>query len=418
MKLSKKFIIITVTVLVLLTGGGVAYLYNTPTARADREITLANKYLQDGKYQEAISAFQKVIEIESINISARLGLGQVYVATKEFTKEEVVLKEVIGIDKNNIPAREQLLKVYMNVGNFDFANTILQEIVKIDPNRNVKPLNDELELAKTISISKANYDQGIHQMNSKLYIESMTSFQKVIKEDSERFTDAQTKITECKKANILQNAHDFADAKKYDEAIELLNDALKADVNNRNIKSSIEQYTQAKKLEILDNLFVKDGDIDDEKYNLERMNLAKLPDNIITLIKSQKTKIYITNDNLTSIYTQATGINMESIAALYQTRLNRILLSNKDPKSSVLHEVGHLIDYRLSDYNYFSSKKDFANIYNEEKTKLYRIGSHPCSEVEEYFAEAFSDYFIDYPFMKNKAPLTYDYIDNIVKTIK
>ena len=62
-------------VLVLLIGGGVAYATNTPTARADRELKLANKYLQEGKYQEAILAFQKVIEIEPKKHSSQIGVG-------------------------------------------------------------------------------------------------------------------------------------------------------------------------------------------------------------------------------------------------------------------------------------------------------------------------------------------------------
>lgn len=57
MKVSKKLVIIAVAVLVLFIGGGVAYATNTPTARAERQLNLGNKYLQDGKYQEAILAF-------------------------------------------------------------------------------------------------------------------------------------------------------------------------------------------------------------------------------------------------------------------------------------------------------------------------------------------------------------------------
>ena len=153
MKITKKIVIIAVAVLVLLIGGGVAYATNTLTARADRQLNLGNKYLQEGKYQEAILAFQKVIQIEPKNILARLGLGQVYVATKEFTKAETVLKEVIGIDSKNIPARDELFKVYLKEGNLDAANAILQEIIQIDPNKDVKQLKADLESAKTDVVS-------------------------------------------------------------------------------------------------------------------------------------------------------------------------------------------------------------------------------------------------------------------------
>ena len=248
MKLSKKLIIIITTVLVLIIGGGVAYATNTPTARADRELKLANKYLQDGKYQEAILAFQKVIEIEPKNIPARLGLGKVYVATKEFTKAETVLKEVIQIDANNIPAREDLLKVYLKESNLNSANTILQEMVKIDPNKDVKQFNSDLESAKAINASKVCYDQGVQQMNGKLYLESMTSFQKVIKEDTERYADAQQKIKDAKPAYIaqqLQTATDLVTATKYDEAIKVLDELLKIDAINADAIKLKDQCNQA-----------------------------------------------------------------------------------------------------------------------------------------------------------------------------
>ena len=143
----KQFVIIT-AVLVLLICGGVAYATNTPTARAERQLNLGNKYLQEGKYQEAILAFQKVIEIEPKSIPARLGLGKVYVATKEFNKAETVLKEVIEIDPKNIPAREDLFNIYLKEGDIDSANGILQEIIQIDPQKDVKQLIADLESAK------------------------------------------------------------------------------------------------------------------------------------------------------------------------------------------------------------------------------------------------------------------------------
>lgn len=63
MGIIKKKTIIAMCVLLFLIGGGVFYATNTLTARSDRQLNLGNKYLQDGKYQEAILAFQKVIEI-------------------------------------------------------------------------------------------------------------------------------------------------------------------------------------------------------------------------------------------------------------------------------------------------------------------------------------------------------------------
>ncbi len=245
-KLSKKLIIIIAAVLVLLIGGGVVYATNTPTARADRQLNLGNKYLQEGKYQEAILAFQKVIEIEPKNIPARLGLGQVYIATKEFTKAEIILKEVIVIDQKNIPVREDLFNVYLKEGNLDAANAIVQEITKIDINKDVKRLNSDLDSAKTINASKASYDLGIKQMSNKQYLEAVDSFQKVIKEDTERYADAQQKAGDCKtsfKDDTLQKAKVAASNKEYQSALDLLDQVLKVDPNNQDALKLKSEYS-------------------------------------------------------------------------------------------------------------------------------------------------------------------------------
>lgn len=137
--MNKKIVIISFVVLVLLIGGGVAYATNTPTARAERQLNIGNICLQQGKYQDAILAFQKSLENKPNNISAKLGLGKAYVADENYGNAEKAVKEVVEIDKNNIQAREALFEIYLKENNLDSANTILQEIVKIDPNNQDAP---------------------------------------------------------------------------------------------------------------------------------------------------------------------------------------------------------------------------------------------------------------------------------------
>lgn len=248
---SKKVIIIVLTVLVLLIGGGVGYAMNTPTARAERQLNLGNKYLQEGKYQEAILAFQKVIEIEPKNIPARLGLGQVYIATKDYDKAEKVLKEVIQIDNNNILARESLFKVYIKENKLNEANSILLEMTQIDPKKDVKQFNSDLASAKAINTSKASYDQGVKQMNNSQYLAAIVSFQKVIKEDTERYSDAQKKAAECKTSFIdaaLQKAKDAASNKDYQAALVFIKQIISIDPNNQEAQKLKDEYTNSLQL--------------------------------------------------------------------------------------------------------------------------------------------------------------------------
>jgi len=129
-KLSKNTMIISASVVVLMIGGGAVCAYNSPADRAQRELKLTNNYLQEAKYQEAITDIQKIIELQPKDIPARLELGKAYVATKDFTKAEAVLKEVLQIDEDNIDAREDLFRVHLKEGNLDATNAVLREIVR------------------------------------------------------------------------------------------------------------------------------------------------------------------------------------------------------------------------------------------------------------------------------------------------
>lgn len=246
--MSRKNIFILVAVLVMLVGGGFLFVTNTPAARVERELKLANKYLQEVKYQEAILAFQKVISIEPKNIPARLGLGQAYVATSDMVKAETVLKEVLEIEPDNIPAREALVSVYLKQGKIDEADAVFKDISRIDPKRDVAKMVADIKLAKTLADSKQNYALGVKQMDDKKYLDAVDSFKKVIKEDTDRYPDAQTKIDSCQKSYVQENvqkAKDAADQQQYDSALSFLELALKVDPNNQEVLKLKSDYTAA-----------------------------------------------------------------------------------------------------------------------------------------------------------------------------
>ena len=243
MKLSKKSIIISGVVLVLIIGGGAFYAYNTPAELLVR----GNKYLQTGKYSDAISSFQQVIAKDPKNIQAMMGLEQTYVITKDFYKAEIMLKEVEQVEPKNVQVREDLFQVYLKESKLDLADAILHEISQIDPKIDIKQMNSDLDSAKVISASKASYDQGIQQMNDKQYLEAMTSFQKVIKEDTERYADAQAKIDVCKKSYLddtLQQARDAAANKDYKSALTYLEQIIKVDPSNQDALKLKNDYSR------------------------------------------------------------------------------------------------------------------------------------------------------------------------------
>ncbi len=100
--------IIAVCLMVLLTKEIVATGVFNPV---EREIKLGYKLLAEGKYDEAILAFNKVISIDSKSISARIGASEAHFMLGEYDKAEQFLREVLDLDPDNLEARDWLHKV-------------------------------------------------------------------------------------------------------------------------------------------------------------------------------------------------------------------------------------------------------------------------------------------------------------------
>jgi len=169
------------------------------------------------------------------------------------------------------------------------------------------------------------------------------------------------------------------------------------------------------KLKRVEPFFVKADKEYQSRYEDEKKHLALLPENIIDFLLKHNLRIYFVDEQ--KLYDSVTDTQYDGY---YYGDSNSIELSKTGLKSIVLHEVGHSIDYLMPDYLGFSSEEDkeFINIYKKEKDILYNDNSYPRSTPAEYFAEAFQDYFINRMSLMEKAPLTYKYIDKLVKNIK
>jgi len=194
----KKVVIISFTLVFLLLIGGLAYSYNTPNHKLDRQLKLGNKCLKEHKYQEAILAFTKVIKIDAKTIAGRLGIAEAYMNTKDLAKAEKMLKEAIAIDPTNIAARENLINVYITQVKVAEAEKLIEQIAIINPSINEVELKNNISTLKELENSKENYDKALQLMKEKKYKEAIALFRKVILKDTERYSDSQNKIEECR----------------------------------------------------------------------------------------------------------------------------------------------------------------------------------------------------------------------------
>ncbi len=114
-KMNRKPIVMTIIAAVLLIAICIAVLQIGVLSSIKHNLGLGYKYSEEGNYEEAILAFNKVIEIGENNIEARFGLADVYETLGEHNKAENYLREILKIDSENERAKEKLNTIAKNL---------------------------------------------------------------------------------------------------------------------------------------------------------------------------------------------------------------------------------------------------------------------------------------------------------------
>ena len=92
----KNIIIIIIAALLALGVGGTAValgIYNMPANRVSRYMGAAERYLSEQNYEQAVIEFQRILEIEPMNVDAYLGLADAYVGLGDTEKTLEILHE-------------------------------------------------------------------------------------------------------------------------------------------------------------------------------------------------------------------------------------------------------------------------------------------------------------------------------------
>ena len=227
-------------------------------ADADRakKIAQAKKDIADGKYDNAISAMNALLKTNPNDTEAKSVLAD---AQAKKTAAQNAAKEA---------ARKQNLEKAKNAiakGDYDGAISILNGLLKENPNdkeaqnllkeaQDKKAENDvaakaekerqaKLTQAKTL-MGKGDYDGAISVLDGMLKDNPKDADAKALKDE------AQKKKAEAEAAKVrnekLAQARNLINAGKYDDAIALLNDMLKADPNDAQAKTLLTQATTKK----------------------------------------------------------------------------------------------------------------------------------------------------------------------------
>ena len=126
------------------------------------QLELGQRYLAEMNYEEAVVAFQKVIELDDRNVDAYLGLGQVYEGQAEAavagSREEALrfyeqaaeaYETALGFDETNANIYLNLSRVYIAMGDMDNAVRILEEGYEKTGDQRLKDRLEELKPRET-----------------------------------------------------------------------------------------------------------------------------------------------------------------------------------------------------------------------------------------------------------------------------
>src|SRR6056297_790681 len=113
--------VLSIFLVIIMLGTG---LFGCSNLSADDNMTLSKqldlgyKYIEEGKYEEAILAFENAISIDEKSIEARIGLADVYVKTSDFEMAEEVINEAMAIEENfsNVELWDLMILIYEKSG--------------------------------------------------------------------------------------------------------------------------------------------------------------------------------------------------------------------------------------------------------------------------------------------------------------
>jgi tetratricopeptide (TPR) repeat protein len=97
------------------------------------DFAAAESHRIDGRYDEAVELYKKVLEEDPQHFGATVGLGLVYGFTGLFDESIELLQKCVELDPSSLGARMYLAKTHLMLGMYEEASEGFTEILKTDP---------------------------------------------------------------------------------------------------------------------------------------------------------------------------------------------------------------------------------------------------------------------------------------------
>ncbi|MBN2164568.1 MAG: tetratricopeptide repeat protein [Pontiellaceae bacterium] len=82
------------------------------TERIDLLLEVADVYFAEKRYEEAVSAYERILEIDPEQLEARITIGHVYISAKQYAKAEAMLKGLIEDYPDDFQLKNNLAWLY------------------------------------------------------------------------------------------------------------------------------------------------------------------------------------------------------------------------------------------------------------------------------------------------------------------
>ncbi len=153
-------IVLVVIIIVSVVAG------NSTQRRYDKQLSLAQHYLEELEYDQAIAAYKAAIEIDPSRPEAYLGLAEVYAALEKYGAAVAILERGAGQSKSDvITGKLEEMKVMMQ--QMQAAEVIEDEVVVATTESTDSQKEDESIVENQIEINETqeNSDDNAIQEN-------------------------------------------------------------------------------------------------------------------------------------------------------------------------------------------------------------------------------------------------------------
>ncbi|MDQ0287734.1 tetratricopeptide (TPR) repeat protein/uncharacterized protein YegL [Desulfofundulus luciae] len=102
-------------------------------AGVNKQLELAVKYLSEGKFEEAVLAYNEVLKIDPKNLPAYKGLGKAYTLQGYYEEAKRVYEQGLNVVEDKAQLKLALAGLYVDENRPDRAIEVYKELIKADP---------------------------------------------------------------------------------------------------------------------------------------------------------------------------------------------------------------------------------------------------------------------------------------------